>query len=92
MDKAVPTLAKVQACLLVFEGAIEFQLIVHKPTRREMDVGQPFVIMETLGDCLGPSQDANGLFISALEPHHLCLGEANVDPLPFSLVSLGKTT
>src|SRR5215470_10713124 len=56
-----------------------------------MDIRQPFLIVETLGDVLYFLQATKGLLVSAVHPQHLCLDEANVDPLPFSLVSLGKT-
>src|ERR1700730_2318104 len=89
--KAVQMFAKAKTLLLVTEGAIELQLIVEKPTRSEVDVGESFFIVKTLGDGLGLLQAAEGLLVSALDPQHLCLGEADVDPLPLALVSLGKT-
>src|SRR5262249_37396981 len=59
--------------------------------RSEMDIRQSFLVVETLGDVLYFLQTAKGLLVSALHPQHLCLHDASVDPLPFSLVSLGKT-
>src|SRR5215467_13861704 len=89
--EAAKSLAKTQACLLMFERAVEVHLIVKKPARSEMDIRQAFLVVETLGDVLYFLQTAKGLLVSALHPQHLCLHDASVDPLPFSLVSLGKT-
>jgi hypothetical protein len=36
-----------------------------------MDMGQSFVIAKTLGDGLDFLQNAKGLLVSALNPHHL---------------------
>jgi hypothetical protein len=84
-------LAKAQTFLVVVEGTIEFQLIVDKPPRSEVDMGESFVIVKTLGDGLGLLQPAKGLLVSSPEPQHLSLSEENVDPLPLALLSLGKS-
>ena len=44
----------------MFEGAIEFQLIVENPAGCEMDRGEPLIIVEALGDGLNFLQDPKG--------------------------------
>ena len=89
--KAAQTLAQTEAFLLVLEGAIEFQFIVEKPAEYEMNLSQPLVVAEPLGDRLDLFEYAKALLIPALHPHHLHLGEAEVDPLLLPLVGFRET-
>src|ERR1700730_12835744 len=84
--KAVQTLAQTEAFLVVLKSAIEFQLIVEIRARSEVNRSQPLVVAKPLGDCLDLFKYAKALLVPALHPHHLYLGEAEVDPLLLPVV------
>src|SRR5262245_46951118 len=73
---------------MMLEGTIELEFIIVIPTKNVVNLGEPLVVTEPLGDRLDFFEYPKALLVPALHPQHLDLGLAEVDPLLLALVGL----
>src|SRR5689334_24304250 len=74
--KAAETLAQAEALLMMLEGTIALEFIVVIPTENVVNLCEPLVITELLGDRLDFFEYPKPLLVPALHPQHPDLGLA----------------